>query len=93
MAPRSRPGAVALEINMIIQLLGSRFQFIDQFLNKAQMHLHVSRSREEGGGRRRGGGGVVVLGYIYIIAVVNAHNISVCVCVAGSKYWMPIKPC
>lgn len=40
MAPRTRPGAVCVEINMLLQLLALRFQFSDAFLGQAQAQLH-----------------------------------------------------
>jgi hypothetical protein len=43
MAPRTRPGAVCVEINMLLQLLALRFQFSDAFLGQAQAQLHVRR--------------------------------------------------
>lgn len=39
MSPRARPGAVAAEINMILQILGTRFQYFDAFVGKTQGHL------------------------------------------------------
>lgn len=42
MSARARPGAVSAEINIILQILGSRFQYVDAFMGKAQGHLSVS---------------------------------------------------
>lgn len=38
---RSRPGAVAAEINIILQILGSRFVYVDAFLGKVCMYTHI----------------------------------------------------
>ncbi|GAB5034670.1 Hypothetical protein NocV09_02001190 [Nannochloropsis oceanica] len=39
LSPRSRPGAVSAEINIILQILGARIQYVDAFLGKVQGHL------------------------------------------------------
>ena len=37
LSPRSRPGAVSAEINIILQILGARIQYVDAFLGKVQV--------------------------------------------------------
>lgn len=39
MSPRARPGAVAAEINIILQILGTRLEYFDAFVCKTQGHL------------------------------------------------------
>jgi len=52
LSPRSRPGAVSAEINIILQILGARIQYVDAFLGKVQ----VRRRGREGGrvGKKNG---------------------------------------